>query len=234
MTEILNALGQPVGALVPDWQPRPRPSRSPMVGRYGRLEPLDPARHAEALYAAHQHDPEGRNWTYLWTEPFRDFAPFLAWLESIKASEDPLYHVVIDATTEQPVGMAAFMRIDPTHGVIEVGHVSYTPLMQRTPLATEVIYLMARRVFDELGYRRFEWKCDSLNARSRRSALRFGFTFEGIFRQHLVVKGRNRDTAWFSMLDHDWAERRHAFEAWLDPSNFDAEGQQKTKLTPGV
>jgi RimJ/RimL family protein N-acetyltransferase len=225
-----NDLGQPIGEPVPGWAPRPRPPRTPLEGRYCRLEPIDPARHGDALFEAFAQDREGRMWTYLGAEPFHDRQPFDAFLEGLAASEDPLFSTVIDAATGRALGYQGLMRIDPPNGVIEVGHVTYAPALQRTRVATEAQYLFMRRAFDELGYRRYEWKCDSLNMPSRAAAERLGFTFEGIFRQAVVYKGRNRDTAWFSILDAEWPARRQAFEAWLEPGNFDGEGRQRRRL----
>jgi len=221
---------QPIGRPLPGWTPRPVPPRTPMIGRFCRLEMLEPARHADDLWAANSLDKEGRNWTYLFVGPFAQFADYRAWLEKVAAGSDPLFHAIIDLKTGKAVGVATFMRIEPTHGVIEVGNINYSPLLQRKPAATEAMYLMMRRVFDELGYRRYEWKCDSLNAPSRAAALRLGFQFEGIFRQAVVNKGRNRDTAWFSIIDGEWPALKRAFEAWLVPDNFDADGKQKQAL----
>ncbi len=202
-----------------------------MEGRFCRLEPLDPARHAQDLFAANQLDAKGRNWTYLFQEPFRDLESYRAWLGQVAESNDPLFHTIVDRKTEKAAGVATFMRIDRPNGVIEVGNINYSPLLQRTPAATEAMFLMMVRAFDELGYRRYEWKCDSLNAPSRAAALRLGFQFEGIFRQAVIYKGRNRDTAWFSMIDGEWPALKRAYEQWLAPGNFDAEGRQRRKLT---
>lgn len=230
-TELTNALGQPIGAPVPGWEKRPLPPRTPMEGRTCRLEPLDPARHAEALFEAMGRDQDGRNWTYLGVGPFAAFGDFRAWLDKMAAGSDPLFHTVIDRATGRAVGVASYLRIDPANGVIEVGHIHFSPLLQRTPMATEAMFLMMARVFDELGYRRYEWKCDSLNAPSRAAAARLGFQYEGLFRQALVYKGRNRDTAWFSIIDGEWPRLRAAFERWLSPANFDAEGRQRESLS---
>lgn len=225
-----NALGQPIGFPVPGWTPRPRPPRTAMEGRTCRVEPLDPARHADDLFTAAAEDAEGRNWTYLSVEPPRTRETYRAWAEAMVASEDPLLHAIVARDTGRAVGVAAFLRIDPANGVIEVGHINYSPRLQRTRAATEAMYLMMRRAFDELGYRRYEWKCDSLNAPSRAAAERLGFRHEGVFRQVMVTKGRNRDTAWFSILDGEWPALRAAFEAWLDPANFDEDGRQRRAL----
>ena len=225
-----NQLGQPIGAPLPGWTPPPSPPRTPMEGRLCRLEPLDPARHAEELFAADRDDAEGRNWTYLPRGPYAAFEPFLAWAQAAAPREDPLTFTIIDQPSGRAVGVASYLRIDPAHGVIEVGGINHSPRLQRRPAATEAMYLMMRRAFDELGYRRYEWKCDALNAASRAAALRLGFTYEGLFRQAWVYKGRNRDTCWFSVIDDEWPRLRAAFERWLDPSNFDAEGRQRASL----
>jgi RimJ/RimL family protein N-acetyltransferase len=202
-----------------------------MEGQFCRLEPLDPAKHARELFEANSLDKEGRNWTYLFVGPFADFDSYRAWLEQVAKSDDPLFHTIVDKETGRAVGVATFMRIDRANGVIEVGNINYSPLLQRKPAATEAMFLMMRRAFDELGYRRYEWKCDSLNAPSRAAALRLGFQYEGLFRQAVVYKGRNRDTTWFSMIDSEWPALRSAYEAWLAPENFDAGGRQKRKLS---
>jgi len=200
-----------------------------MVGRWCRLEPLDPERHAASLFAAYQLDREGHRWTYLPYGPFANEASFRAWLTEMAAKDDPLFFAVLDETGEA-VGVASFLRISPETGSIEVGHIHYSPRLERTRAATEAMYLMMRRVFDELAYRRYEWKCDSLNAPSRRAADRLGFTYEGTFRQHLVAKGRNRDTAWYSIIDSEWPAIKAAFEAWLEADNFDEAGKQRAAL----
>jgi RimJ/RimL family protein N-acetyltransferase len=230
MSEHRNSLGQPIGFPVAGWTARPWPQRTVMTGRFCRLEPFDPARHVEELFAALQRDREGRNWTYLPVGPFASVTEFRAWADTVKAGDDPIFFSVIDAASGRAVGYASYLRIDAKSGVIEVGHINYTPLLQRKPAATEAMYLMMRRVFDELGYRRYEWKCNALNAPSRAAAARFGFTYEGTFRQAMVVKGQNRDTAWFSILDNEWPAQKVAFERWLAPDNFDAAGQQRASL----
>jgi RimJ/RimL family protein N-acetyltransferase len=229
MGEMTN-IPQPVGNPVPGWTARSAPPRTPMQGRFCRVEPLEPARHGEDLFAANRLDTEGRNWTYLNIGPFEHFADYRAWLEKVAAKDDPFFHAVIDLATGKAVGVAAYMRIERAHGVIEVGSINYSPLLQRRPAATEATYLMMARVFDELGYRRYEWKCDSLNAPSRAAAARLGFQYEGRFRQAIVNKGRNRDTDWFSIIDGEWPALKGAYQAWLAPANFDEEGRQKSGL----
>ncbi|HET6521535.1 MAG TPA: GNAT family protein [Geminicoccaceae bacterium] len=215
-----------------DWRgPARTPERRPIEGDSVRLEPLDPERHGRALYeASHGAGSDPHLWRYLFVGPFPDEAAFRAWLDGCARSEDPLFFAIVDRATGRPSGMASFMRITPGMGVIEIGNIWFAAAIQRTRQATEAIYLMARHAFEELGYRRFEWKCDALNARSRRAALRFGFTFEGIFRQHMVVKGRNRDTAWYAIVDGEWPAIKASFERWLAPENFDAEGRQRVPL----
>jgi RimJ/RimL family protein N-acetyltransferase len=215
-------VGLPVGG-----KPAPRPGVVVLEGRYGRIEKLDAARDGASLWQA----VKGQNalWPYMAYGPFPDEPAFAAWLVERPALEDPYSYAIIDAQG-RAVGIATLMEIRPAMRVIEVGNIVYTPLLQRTPLGTEAQYLLAKYVFETLGYRRYEWKCNALNAPSRRAALRYGFTFEGIFRQHFIVKGRNRDTAWFSMLDSEWPARKGAFERWLSSENFDKDGRQKTSL----
>lgn len=197
-------------------------------GRYVTLEPLAPAQHAYALFdAIAGHDPL---WDYLFDGPFHERSHFRAAIEKKASSRDPLFFAIIDHGSGDAAGWAALMRMEPAHRVIEVGNILLTPALQRTRGATEAMYLLARHVFDDLHYRRYEWKCDARNEPSRRAALRLGFVFEGVFRQHMIVKGRNRDTAWFSMLDGDWPARRAAFERWLAPHNFDDDGRQRKSL----
>lgn len=230
MTEHRNALGQPVGPPLPNWNAPPRPPREAMAGRFCVVEPLEPGRHSEDLYRANSLDVNGRNWTYMNYGPFDSFADYRRWMEGFCLGEDPLFHAILDRATGTAVGIASYHRIDPAIGVMEVGHLNYSPLLQRKPAATEAMYLMMKRAF-ELGYRRYEWKCDSLNAPSRAAAQRLGFSFEGIFRQATIYKGRSRDTAWYSVIDKDWPELSHAFLRWLDPANFDAQGRQRTRLS---
>ena len=192
------------------------------------MAPLDASQHAAALYHGSRDE---ELWAYMSDGPYPDRAAFEAQLAVKAASEDPLYFALIEKSSGGPAGYASYLRITPAHGVIEVGNILYLPRFQRTPGATEAMYLMARYVFEDLGYRRYEWKCNALNAPSRRAALRLGFRFEGIFRQHMIVKGRNRDTAWYAMLDGEWPLRKAHFEKWLDEGNFDAEGRQRVRLS---
>jgi RimJ/RimL family protein N-acetyltransferase len=201
-----------------------------MEGQFCRVEPLDSKTHLGDLYDAYSEDSDGILWTYMVVGPFNSKDDFRAWLESVCSTDDPLFHAIIDLSTDKAVGVAAYMRMQPVMGVIEIGNITYSPRIQKTRLATEAMFLFMKRVFDELGYRRYEWKCDSLNEASREAAKRLGFSFDGIFEQAIVYKGRNRDTAWYSMLDQDWPHVKNACLAWLDPSNFDEQGIQKQKL----
>jgi len=230
MSHNLNPLGQPIGPSVAGWKPPSILPREPMEGRFCRVEPLDPARHVESLWEVFSRDTEGRIWTYFPYGPFDSPDRYKTWVNEFCTGKDPMFHAILDRVSGKALGTASYSRIDSVHGTIEVGHVTYSPLLQRTPAATEAMYLMMRRVF-ELGYRRYEWKCDSLNAKSRAAAKRLGFTFEGIFRQATVYKGRSRDTAWFSVIDSDWPMLKSALERWLDPANFDAAGKQKMRLS---
>jgi RimJ/RimL family protein N-acetyltransferase len=207
-----------------------RPGRVVLEGRYVALTPLDARLHGGALWEATRGEQNDALWQYLAEGPFRDREDFDKTLEGMAGSEDPLFFAIIDRVSERAAGRASYLRIDPKHGSIEVGSILYSAALQRTRGGTEAMYLMARHAFEDLGYRRYEWKCNALNEPSRRAALRLGFTFEGIFRQHQIVKGRNRDTAWFSMLDGEWPRRKGAFERWLDPDNFSATGEQKRPL----
>ena len=210
------------------WTPRPRPDRAALQGRYTRLEPLDPARHGADLLAAAQAAPDRFRW--LFEDPPADATAFDAWLSRAAASPDPLFWAVIDAGTGRAQGRQALMRMDPGHGVIEIGNILWGPAIAGSRVATEALFLHAALVFDTLGYRRFEWKCHNDNAPSKRAADRFGFRFEGVFRQHMVHKGANRDTAWFAMTDTDWPALRARFLAWLEPANFDPDGRQRRRL----
>lgn len=221
---------QPIGAALPNWTARPYPAPIALDGCFIRLEKLDPARHADELFAAHESDPDGRNWTYLFSDKPRTREAFREWVTKSASTEDPLFYAIVDKQSGQAVGVESLMRIDRANGVIEVGHINFSPKLQRTPGATEAVFLLMKRAFEDLGYRRFEWKCDSLNAPSRRAALRLGFQFEGIFRQHMIYKGRSRDTAWFAIVDGDWPAIKAAFESWLATENFDANGRQRAPL----
>ena len=225
----LNQYQQPVGEALPDWRPRPFPQRLTFEGHFCRLEPLS-VDHAAALFQAHQQAPDNRSWTWLTREPEKNEAEYRHWVESNCALRDPIHFAVIDLCTGKPVGSLALMRIDSENGVMEVGHVHFSPLLSRTPMATEAQWLLMRYAFETLGYRRYEWKCDSLNAPSRRAALRLGFQFEGCFRQARVVKGRNRDTDWFSIIDSEWPAIDRALQNWLAIDNFNADGSQKRTL----
>lgn len=224
-----NALGQAVGDPLPQWEAPPLPSRTILVGEYCRLEPLSTERHGLDLWSAASLDTTGGSWTYLPYGPFTSPDDYMTWLAVQERAADPLFFAVIDAANGKAVGVCAYLRIDAPVGCIEVGHVYFSPLLQRTSAATEAMYLMMRHAF-ELGYRRYEWKCDALNKASRRAAQRFGFSFEGLFRQARVIKARNRDTAWFSVIDREWPALRSAYEKWLAPDNIDASGKQKTSL----
>ncbi|MEP6657383.1 MAG: GNAT family protein, partial [Betaproteobacteria bacterium] len=225
MTHDTNQWGQPIGVLVAGWEGAQPPSREPMAGRFCRVEPLDPDMHATALYAANALDTGGRMWTYLPNGPFATFESYRDWMDGVCKSTDPLFFAIVDGATGKAVGVASYLRIDPRNGSIEVGHLAFSPLLQRTPAATEALYLMMERAFD-LGYRRYEWKCNALNAPSRVAAQRLGLSFEGIFRQATVVRGRNRDTAWYAAIDQERPALQDAYTRWLDPANFDAEGKQ--------
>ena len=224
-----NDLGQPIGPDVGSWSPPAVPDADRLVGRWSRLERIDLERHGADLWRAYSADPAGRMWTYLPFGPFDDEAALTTTLDAFDSERDLQFYAVIDPADEAAVGLLAYLRIDPPAGSIEVGAVMFSPRLQRTRLATEAIFLVADHAF-ELGYRRFEWKCDALNEPSRRAAERFGFTYEGTFRQATVYKHRSRDTAWFSMLDHEWPVRRSAFRSWLAEDNFDEQGRQRTPL----
>jgi RimJ/RimL family protein N-acetyltransferase len=225
-----NALGQPIGFALPQWKPPARPSSEPMEGRFCRLEALQANLHATALHAANALDTEGRLWTYLPYGPFENLEAYQQWVEEVSPGDDPLFYAIVEKARGATTGVASYLRITPESGSIEVGHLCFSPLLQRTPAATEAMYLMMANAFT-LGYRRYEWKCDALNGPSRAAALRLGFTFEGIFRQATVVKGRNRDTAWYSIIDSEWPALQKAYLGWLDPMNFDENGKQQARLS---
>ncbi|WP_275286196.1 GNAT family N-acetyltransferase [Halomonas elongata] len=238
MTQVYNAYGQPVGPDIGHWQPPSGLDAEDLEGRFCRLTPLDAKRHADALWQAWQepdpeieNDAEGRaRWTYLGGRPFDDEAGCRAWLAYMSAERDLLCYAVVDPVDGQAAGMAAYLNIVPADGRIEIGHLSFSPRMARTPMSSEALMVMMAHAFDQ-GYRRLEWKCDALNAPSRRAAERLGFRFEGVFRQHRIVAGRNRDTAWFSILDDEWPAIRECHRRWLAPENFDATGRQYRSLS---
>ncbi|MDX5434494.1 MAG: GNAT family N-acetyltransferase [Halomonas sp.] len=231
-----NDFGQPVGAPQPAWQPARRPQRTPLLGDRVRLEPLAAERHADSLHAAFMrpgeglHDAPAARWTYSGGMPFTDAGQCRIWLADRARSEDPLFYAIVEADSGRALGLASYLNIVPEHGSIEVGHIHFTPALRRTPAATEAMLLMMRHAF-ALGYRRYEWKCNALNAASRRAAERLGFRFEGIFRQHRVEGGHNRDTAWFSLLDGEWPTVEARLGHWLAPENFDAKGKQLSSLS---
>ncbi|MEM7015070.1 MAG: GNAT family protein [Verrucomicrobiota bacterium] len=222
-----NKYGQQIGFELGGWQEPNIPPHATLTGRHCRLEPLDAQTHASELFAAFNEDAL---WTYLAYGPFDSAESYASWIDGNTAGKDPLFYAIVDSKTRIAVGVASFLRIKPNEGVIEVGHIVFSPQLRRTPAATESMYLMMRHIFDDLGYRRYEWKCDALNAASRRAAERLGFTSEGVFRQATVYKGRNRDTAWYSILDREWPDRKKAFEAWLNPTNFDENDKQRQRL----
>lgn len=225
-----NEFGQPIGEPLPGWTPRRRPDGSPLSGRLCTVVRLDAEKHGEQLFSVASAD-DASAWTYLPYGPFNDVASFREWLSRARAQQDPLFYAIVDNANAAVRGFAAFMRMDPNAGVIEVGNVYFSRELRRNAAATEAMYLMMRHAFSDLGYRRYEWKCDALNAPSRRAAQRLGFVYEGTFRQATIYKGRNRDTAWFSILDREWPHVRDALERWLQPANFDAAGSQRTPLT---
>ncbi len=230
MTLHTNDLGQPVGQPVPNWAPVERPSNEPLLGRFCRIERFDLERHASDLHAANATAKDAANWTYLPYGPFASEADYRAWAANTCLGADPLFYAIVDSASGRSIGLASYLRIDPAHGVIEVGHINYSPLLQRAAAATEAMYLMMQRVF-ALGYRRYEWKCNALNIPSRLAAQRLGFSFEGVFRQAVISKGRNRDTAWYAMIDAEWPALDDAFQQWLAPANFDAQGRQHVRLS---
>ena len=227
----INEFGQPIGLDVPAWKSPPFPPHVTLRGRYCRLEPLDSARHAADLYEAQAEDRKGLRWTYSFHGPYADFAAYEEWARGAQGSHDPQFYAIVDAASGRAVGTCTYMRIDPKHGVIEVGNIYFSPRLAQTRAATEAMYLLMANVF-ALGFRRYEWKCDSCNLPSRAAAVRFGFTYEGLFRQAIVNKGRNRDTTWFAIVDRDWnGGLQDAYLRWLDAANFDAQGRQKLRLS---
>jgi RimJ/RimL family protein N-acetyltransferase len=224
-----NNFGQEIGWPLSDWKPAQRPPLTPIEGRFAIVEPLDAERHAADLFAANA-EGDGSNFTYYPYGPFATLAEQQAWIASVSGDSGRLFQAIIDKPSGQAVGVGCYANITPAMGVIEIASLNFSPRLQRKPAATEAHYLLMRRAFDELGYRRYEWKCDSWNLPSRAAALRLGFTYEGLFRQAIVVRGRNRDTMYFSIIDHEWPRLRAAFERWLDPANFDGAGRQKASL----
>lgn len=225
-----NEYGQPIDEPVAGWAPARLPDAATITGRYCTSEQLDPDRHADSLYAAYSDAFDARDWTYLPYGAFATPGAYRDWAIAASESHDPRHYAVVDHSTGRALGTIALMRHDPGNGAIEVGQVVFSRFLQRTPIATEAQYLLMRYVFDDLGYRRYEWKCDSLNAPSRRAAERLGFLYEGTFRQAAVYRGRNRDTAWFALTDGDWPSVREAFEQWLARGSFAADGRQRISL----
>jgi RimJ/RimL family protein N-acetyltransferase len=225
-----NEFGQIVGAKVANWQPAKRPSKESLYGHYCILEVMDIDKHAHKLFEALKIDNNGESWTYLPHGPFDDVEDFREWLKANTKDPETLLYAILDIKSGEPIGMAAYLRICPEHGSIEVARVHFSALLKNRPAATEAMYLIMRNVFENLGYRRYEWKCHSLNQASKNAAERLGFTFEGIFRQCNVFKGRNRDTAWFSIIDSEWPRIKAKLEKWLNPNNFDHNGHQKLSL----
>lgn len=230
MSQFANELGQPVGAPIKDWAGATEPNRETIVGSRCRLESLDADLHAAALHTAYSENLDGGNWTYLPYGPFESEQAYVDLVRGAPTVTDTYFFAIVDSSSGAPVGVASYLRAVPAMGSIEVGHLSYSPALQRTPTSTEAMYLMMKRVFEDWGYRRYEWKCDSLNAPSRAAAQRLGFRFEGNFRNHVVAKNRNRDTSWFSITDDEWPEIRAAMESWLEPENFDDSGVQRVRL----
>ena len=224
-----SSSGRPLGPALPDWSPRSLPPRRILKGEACRLEPLDLDLHGDDLVAAFR-DTDPESWRYLLAGPFANDADCRHWLAEVAARTHEVPYALIDLATGRTTGMASYMRIEPGHGVIEVGNIHYSDGLKRTRAATEAMFLMMRHAFDDLGYRRYEWKCDSFNAPSRRAALRLGVVFEGIFRQHMVIKGHSRDTAWFGIVDSDWPRLKQAYEQWLSPGNF-RDGCQRVALS---
>jgi RimJ/RimL family protein N-acetyltransferase len=226
-----NEFGQPIGFDLPGWKAPQFPPHAALHGRYARLEPLNTARHAQGIYQAQGEDADGTRWTYSFHGPYSNFADYEKWCRGAEASRDPQFYAIVDVASGQAVGTCTYMRIEPKHGVIEIGNIYFSPRLAQTRAATEAMYLMMANAF-ELGYRRYEWKCDSCNLPSRAAATRLGFTYEGMFRQAIVNKGRNRDTTWFAVIDVDWnGGLQNAYARWLDPANFDANGAQKLRLS---
>jgi RimJ/RimL family protein N-acetyltransferase len=228
--EMSNELENSLSEDLSNWQPRPRPERKVLEGRLVRLEPFDAAKHGDGLFEASTVPDADERFRWLPDYPPESRAAFQPWLGKAEASADPMFFAVIDKANGKVVGRQTFLRIDPANGVIEIGNIYWGPSISRRPAATEAQFLFMKYAFDELGYRRYEWKCNNLNEPSKRAAERFGFQYEGLFRQAVIVKGRNRDTAWYSIIDKEWPALKAAYEGWLNPDNFDREGQQKRRL----
>lgn len=227
---IKNEFNQPIGYPIENWQIPAKPTKPEMTGNYCKLQIFNIEKHADTLFQSLTSENDGSSWTYLPYGPFVNCKDFITWLKKTSALNDTVLYAILDIKTELPIGIAGYLRINPEHGVIEIGHLHFSKVLQKTPAATEAMYLMMAHIFDELHYRRYEWKCDSLNQPSWNAAERFGFKFEGIFRQCNVFKDRNRDTAWFSILNNEWPEIKNKFCKWLDPDNFDFLGNQKVSL----
>lgn len=230
MSSHLNEHAQAIGRPLARWSARPTPARVTIDGRFCRLEPLNAERHADDLYSAYRLASDDRDWTYMAVGPFGSHGDYHRYVATVTQAEDPLHYAVIDFRSGLAVGTLSLMRQDPSNGIVEVGNVMFSPLLKQTPVSTEAQFLLMSYVFGQLGYRRYEWKCDSLNAPSRKAAERLGFTYEGTFRQALVYKGRNRDTAWYSIVDAEWPQLKTSFQQWLSPENFDADGRQRRPL----
>ena len=225
-----NSYGQPISFPITDWQECALPPRFEMLGKRCWVEILVPDKHAVELFDAYINHRNDQDWTYLPYGPFDHFDDYKRWLSGICNGDDPIFHTIIEAENNTAVGMTSFLRIQPRIGVIEVGHIHFSPFIQKTAVATEAMFLMMRRVFDELGYRRYEWKCDSMNTNSINAAQRLGFIYEGTFRQATMYKNRNRDTAWLSITDKEWPNLKKSFQTWLRPNNLDSNGRQKNSL----
>lgn len=223
-------MSQPTGRSLPDWTPPDFPERRSLVGRYVNVVPIDAEAHAADLFAANSEDVDGKNWTYLPYGPITDPDEYRAWIETYCTGDDPMFFTVVPKSTGKAAGIASYLRIKPECGSIEVGHIHFSPSLQRTAAATEAMFLMMQYAF-ELGYRRYEWKCDALNGPSCAAAERLGLSFEGIFRQATVYKGRNRDTAWYAAIDSEWPALQAAYQLWLRPGNFDRAGRQLQSLS---
>lgn len=229
-THRLNEHQQEIGEDVPNWTGAEPVKRVTLTGAFATLAPLSKQDHLDDLFEAISTDETGKMWTYMPVGPFTEKKQFEDWMDWACASIDPLFLSILDNRTKKAVGFASYLRITPEQGVIEVGYIAFSPLLQRTPIATEAMYLMMKHVFEDLGYRRYEWKLDNLNALSHRAAKRLGFNYDGLFCQAVIYKGRNRDTAWYSILNSDWPRLKQGFESWLAPENMDGNGHQKASL----